>query len=74
MPSAKLPVLGWREVLKALKKAGFRPVRQRGSHIILEGPEGTYTVIPRHGEIALATLMKVLAEAGLTKEEFIALL
>jgi predicted RNA binding protein YcfA (HicA-like mRNA interferase family) len=74
MPSVRLPVLGWREVLKALKKAGFRPVRQRGSHIILEGPKGKYTVIPRHGEIAPATLMKILAETGLTKEELIALL
>ncbi len=68
--SRRLPVLNWKEVVKALGKAGFRPVRQRGSHIILEGPKGKFTVVPRHDEVAPTTLMKILAEAGLTREQF----
>lgn len=71
---SKLPVLEWREVVKALGKAGFKPVRQRGSHLILEGPEGRITVVPRHDEIAPSTLTKIIAQAGLTKEEFQSLL
>ena len=55
MSDRKLPVLSFNEVLKALKKAGFRPARQRGSHIILEGPEGRHTVVPRHDEVAPTT-------------------
>jgi len=31
-----LPVLGWKEVLKALRKKGFYATRQSGSHIIVE--------------------------------------
>lgn len=32
---AKLPVLSGREVIKILGKAGFKPVRQKGSHIVV---------------------------------------
>jgi predicted RNA binding protein YcfA (HicA-like mRNA interferase family) len=69
-----LPVLSWREVLKALGKKGFKPIRQRGSHIYLQNESGRYTVVPRHAEIKKSTLMKILAEAGLSREEFLDLL
>ena len=32
---SKLPVLSGRKLIRILKKAGFEPVRQKGSHIIL---------------------------------------
>ncbi|MDG7036901.1 MAG: hypothetical protein JRM72_05920 [Nitrososphaerota archaeon] len=41
---------------------------------MLEGPRGKFTVVPRHREIAPGTLMKIIAEAGLTKEDFLKLL
>jgi predicted RNA binding protein YcfA (HicA-like mRNA interferase family) len=31
----KLPVLSGHEVIKILKKIGFEPARQKGSHIVL---------------------------------------
>jgi len=31
----KLPVLSGREVINALRKIGFEPSRQKGSHIVL---------------------------------------
>ncbi len=31
----KLPILSGREVIKILKKIGFEPARQKGSHIVL---------------------------------------
>jgi predicted RNA binding protein YcfA (HicA-like mRNA interferase family) len=31
----KLPVLSGHELIKILKKIGFEPVRQKGSHIVL---------------------------------------
>jgi len=74
MTDQKLPVLSWKEVLNALGRAGFRPVRQKGSHIVLEGLQGRYTVVPKHREIAPSTPLKILAEANLTKEEFLELL
>lgn len=61
--------------MKALGKKGFVVVRQSGSHISVQSVDGQHrTVIPRHTDIKRSTLMKLLAEAGLTKEEFIELL
>ena len=69
-----LPVLNWREVLKALAKKGFRPLRQKGSHIMVEDAKGRFVVVPRKDEIKRGTLLSILEEAGLTKEEFLKLL
>ncbi|MCP8308013.1 MAG: type II toxin-antitoxin system HicA family toxin [archaeon] len=69
-----LPILNWREVVKALAKRGFKPVRQRESHIIVENLEGRLVVVPRHNQIKRRTLMSIIEQAGLTKNEFIKLL
>ena len=69
----KLPLLSWREVVKVLVKAGFRAVRQKGSHLILAKNE--YVVpVPKHKEIKRGLLTEIIAEAGLTREEFLRLL
>jgi len=72
----KLPRLSGREVIKALSKAGFLPARQKGSHIILtkqteKGKKGV--VVPNHKEIDKGTLLEIIRQAGLKKEEFIEL-
>ena len=69
-----LPVVGWRDVVKALAKRGFKPVRQRGSHIIVEDTKGKFTVVPRRDKIKPGTLMSIIEQAGLTREEFLKLL
>jgi hypothetical protein len=38
-----LPVIGWKQVLKVLKKKEFYATRQSGSHIIVENGEGLWT-------------------------------
>ncbi len=48
-------------------------VRQRGSHIYLAKHENVVPV-PRYNEIKRGTLMAIIAEAGMTKEEFLELL
>jgi predicted RNA binding protein YcfA (HicA-like mRNA interferase family) len=70
----KLPILSWREVLKVLSKAGFQPVRESGSHIVVESADGKSLTVPRHDEIRRGTLVAIIEEAGLTKEEFLRLL
>jgi predicted RNA binding protein YcfA (HicA-like mRNA interferase family) len=70
---SKLPLLSWREVVKVLVKAGFKIVRQKGSHLILAKNEFVVP-IPRHEEIKRGLLIEIMAEAGLTKEEFLRLL
>ena len=74
---AKLPVLSGREVLRALSKVGFVQKRQKGSHVILvkedkEGKRGV--VVPNHKSIDKGTLINIIRQAGLKREEFIELL
>ena len=69
----KLPTLSGREVIKILKKVGFEPVRQKGSHIILVNETSNpkrALVVPNHKEIDTGTLLEIIRQAGLKREEF----
>ena len=70
----KLPRISGGEIIKTLVKIGFTPVRQKGSHVILrkETSEGKKTtVVPLHDEIDRGTLLEIIRQSGLTKEEFL---
>ena len=70
---AKIPGLSGDDLIKALKKAGFHFVRQRGSHISLEN--GPYrTVVPLHDELSRGTLLAILKQCGLSREDLLKLL
>ena len=74
---SKLPVVSGKELVNALEKAGFIIVRQKGSHVSLQKitSEGTHrTVVPLHTKIAKGTLIDILHQTGLSKEELIDLL
>lgn len=74
---AKLPRLSGREVIKILSKIGFLPQRQKGSHIILvkeSGDEKRGLVVPNHDEIDRGTLLNIIRQAGLKRNEFMDLL
>jgi predicted RNA binding protein YcfA (HicA-like mRNA interferase family) len=75
MPS-KLPTdLSGREVRAALERAGFAFRRQSGSHMILRRDEPySRAVIPDHKRIRQGTLRRIIADAGLTVEQFLLLL
>jgi predicted RNA binding protein YcfA (HicA-like mRNA interferase family) len=68
----KLPRLRGREVVAALRAAGFEVIRIRGSHHFLKHPDGRCTVVPVHtGESIGPGLMKaILKDTDLTTEEF----
>ncbi len=73
----KLPVVSGEKTVKALYKAGFRVVRQKGSHVRMEKrtDEGTIKVtVPLHPVLKKGTLRIILKQAGLTVEEFVKLL
>lgn len=70
----KLPVLSAREVLKALSKAGFLQVGQAGSHLRLKHANGRIVMVPNHPEVAVGTLLSILRQAGLRRNEFLRLL
>jgi len=72
--SEKLPVLSGKEIIKALAKIGFVPARQKGSHVFLRHADGRRTVVPLHEEVNKSTLMDIIEQSKLTKEEFLKLL
>lgn len=71
----KLPRISGRECVAALRKAGFQLKRQHGSHIILrrENPFAQI-VVPDHHELDTGTLRAILRQAGLSPDQFAALL
>ncbi len=68
----RLPRLTGKEIIAALRSAGFEVVRIKGSHHFLQHPDGRVTVIPVHaGEIIGPGLMvKILLDCDLSREEF----
>lgn len=69
----KLRVLSGKEVCAILANHGFKEVRQRGSHIIMQKtlPKGTITVpVPNHDEIRIGTLQSIIRQSGLSRTEF----
>lgn len=62
-----------RSVLKALQKAGFKKVSQKGSHIKLRGvSKGKIltVIVPNHTSIARGTFASILRQANMTKDVF----
>jgi predicted RNA binding protein YcfA (HicA-like mRNA interferase family) len=72
---SKLPVLSGKELVKILQKNCFEVRRQRGSHVILvKESVKKAVVVPLHNEIDKGTLIEIIRQSGMTREEFIELL
>ena len=72
----KLPTdLSGFEVRAALERAGFVFRRQTGSHMILRRDQPyARAVVPDHKQIRSGTLRRIIADAGLTVDQFVQLL
>ncbi len=73
----KLPRIGGSEAVRAFRKAGFHTDRYAGSHEILKKPGHPFHLsVPVHKgkNVATGTLRALIADAGLTVEEFVELL
>ena len=71
----KLSPIRGRELIAILTREGFRTVRQKGSHVRLEHPDGRKTSVPLHsGEsVRVGLLRKILRDTHITPEVFIKL-
>ena len=67
----KLPIISGVKAVKALAKIGYEIDHQTGSHMILSHRRLT---VPNHDEIAKGTLLAIIRQSGLTREEFMDLL
>ena len=66
----KLPVLSGRDLIDILKNLGFVVARQKGSHVSLQ--KGQYkTVVPLHDDLAKGTILGILKQCGLSKDDII---
>ncbi len=65
----KLPVLKPREIISALEKAGFRQVRQKGSHVQFKRGNLLVTVPSHKGDLNPQVLKSVLRQAQMNVEE-----
>jgi predicted RNA binding protein YcfA (HicA-like mRNA interferase family) len=77
---SKLPALSSEQVIAALRTAGFRyaPKRGKGSHTALVGTDIAgrirLVIIPNRRTIPVGTLLAILDQAGLTRDQFLDLL
>jgi predicted RNA binding protein YcfA (HicA-like mRNA interferase family) len=72
---SKLPVVSGAECVKALGKVGFVVYRQRGNHItMVRKTSPAQTTVPNHRELDRGTLRAIIRQAGLTVDEFLALI
>lgn len=73
----KLVPIEPRKLIKVLGQIGYVPVRQKGSHVILENRETRkITVVSVHAgkDIGIGLLSRILNEIGLSKEDYFKLL
>ena len=70
----RLAGISWRKVVNAFRRAGWEVERQRGSHLILAKPGKPSLIIPAHRTVAPFLLRSQIRRAGLSEEDFLALL
>ena len=76
----RLPSLSSVRIMRALRAAGFAeaPDRGKGSHRAFVKADGKgrvrLVIVPQGKDIPRGTLLAILEQAGLTRDEFLALL
>jgi predicted RNA binding protein YcfA (HicA-like mRNA interferase family) len=69
--SEHLPNISGKECVKALQEKGWYVTRQKGSHIMMKKDGERYTLaVPRHTTLGKGLLSQLLADAGITVEDF----
>lgn len=69
---SRLPNVTAKELVRALKRAGFAEDGQRGSHLYLwHAEKKLLTTVPMHGGDIKRSLMKrIIKQAGLSEAQF----
>lgn len=71
---ARLPVISGDDFVRAIRKIGYVWDHTEGSHMILLHPAGRRLLVPRHEELGRGLLRALIRDAGLIRDEFMALL
>ena len=76
----RLPSLSSTDIIRALRKAGFdeAPQRGKGSHRAFVKKDSTgrvrLVIVPQGKDVPRGTLVAILEQAGLSKDDFLQLL
>ena len=71
----KLGNISGKEAAKAFEKAGWIPLGQVGSHLVMvKSGVRVNLSIPQHRELSVGTLRALIRNADMTVEEFLGLL
>ncbi len=63
-----------KEIIKASARVGFVHVRQKGSHVFLRHIDGRRTVIPLREKVKKSTLMNIVGQTKLARQELLKLI
>lgn len=69
--SPKLPAITANHLLAVLKRHAFVVVRQSGSHVILEHPDGAHVTVPMHPgrDLGKGLLRQIMRDANLSVDD-----
>jgi predicted RNA binding protein YcfA (HicA-like mRNA interferase family) len=71
---SRLANISGKEAARIFQKAGWEPIGQVGSHLVLVKPGVRVNLsVPQHKELSIGTLRALIRSAGLTVEEFLEL-
>jgi len=72
----KIRPLSAQKLIKILQKAGFRIIRQKGSHVIMINDRNVRIVIPVHPgkDVKPGLIRAIIKEAGLSRQDFFRLI
>ncbi len=66
----KLPRISGNKLIRIFAKYfNFRTLRQKGSHVTLTN-DSVFITIPMHNELDRGTLLAILRDANISREEF----
>jgi len=73
---SNLPALSGKNLIKFLKKQGFKVIRTKGSHHFLRSSDGRSTTVPAHSNETIGTglLLKILKDCEIDKNDFITMI
>lgn len=72
----KIKPLPSKKVIKALEEIGFEQIRQKGSHLFLQHPDGRTTIVPVHPteKLGKGIITKIIKDVKITRDEWIELI
>ena len=71
----RLNIISGKEAARAFQRAGWIPIGQVGSHLVMTKPGVRVNLsIPHHKELSVGTLRALIGHSGLTVEAFLDLL